>query len=467
MAIKVPVRTVYDASNNAIGLSEFQSGEAVGYLHGGTGLTTIGTANQILKVNGDGNALEWAADAQSNLNPYLEVANAAAIYATKSYAAANTYVNAQIGASNTSIRQYINSEIGSSNTSIRQYVNAQIGSSNTNIRSYTDQTYVTKAVALSSNNALVSLVNDRLQVANAAAIYATKAYAAANTYVNAQIGASNTSIRQYINSEIGSSNTSIRQYVNAQIGSSNTNIRSYTDQTYVTKSVALTSNNALNSLILDRMQVANVSTLVTTEVSNLVDSAPETLNTLNELAAALGDDQNFAATTAASLGTKAANTYVNQTFATKATALSSNNALLGLINDRIQVANVASALRSTFTTTASNTTIDSTYHNNGLIINAANNVTLTITQGTNLDVGDKFNFYSVGTGDVTFALSGSDTYLGTEFSSLLISTVQETQVTTVQANTFNSESNLLSVKDGLFSKVEIVFVGSGKFILTV
>jgi hypothetical protein len=215
------------------------------------------------------------------------------------------------------------------------------------------------------------------------------------------------------------------------------------------------------------MQVANVSTLVTTEVSNLVDSAPETLNTLNELAAALGDDQNFAATTAASLGTKAANTYVNQTFATKATALSSNNALLGLINDRIQVANVASALRSTFTTTASNTTIDSTYHNNGLIINAANNVTLTITQGTNLDVGDKFNFYSVGTGDVTFALSGSDTYLGTEFSSLLISTVQETQVTTVQANTFNSESNLLSVKDGLFSKVEIVFVGSGKFILTV
>jgi hypothetical protein len=452
MAIKVPVRTVYDASNNAIGLSEFQSGEAVGYLHGGTGLTTIGTANQILKVNGDGNALEWAADAQSNLNPYLEVANAAAIYATKSYAAANTYVNAQIGASNTSIRQYINSEIGSSNTSIRQYVNAQIGSSNTNIRAYTDQTYVTKAVALSSNNALVNLVNDRLQVANAVAIYATKAYAAANTYVNAQIGASNTSIRQYINSEIGSSNT---------------NIRSYTDQTYVTKSVALTSNNELNSLILDRMQVANVSTLVTTEVSNLVDSAPETLNTLNELAAALGDDQNFAATTAASLGTKAANTYVNQTFATKATALSSNNALLGLINDRIQVANVASALRSTFTTTASNTTIDSTYHNNGLIINAANNVTLTITQGTNLDVGDKFNFYSVGTGDVTFALSGSDTYLGTEFSSLLISTVQETQVTTVQANTFNSESNLLSVKDGLFSKVEIVFVGSGKFILTV
>ena len=32
---------------------------------------------------------------------------------------------------------------------------------------------------------------------------------------------------------------------------------------------------------------------VNTSVSNLVDSAPSTLDTLNELAAALGDDANF------------------------------------------------------------------------------------------------------------------------------------------------------------------------------
>ena len=35
---------------------------------------------------------------------------------------------------------------------------------------------------------------------------------------------------------------------------------------------------------------------VTTALANLVDSAPGTLNTLNELAAALGDDANFATT---------------------------------------------------------------------------------------------------------------------------------------------------------------------------
>jgi hypothetical protein len=45
-------------------------------------------------------------------------------------------------------------------------------------------------------------------------------------------------------------------------------------------------------------------TYVNTAVSNLVDAAPGTLDTLNELAAALGDDPNFATTVAASIGTK-------------------------------------------------------------------------------------------------------------------------------------------------------------------
>jgi len=43
---------------------------------------------------------------------------------------------------------------------------------------------------------------------------------------------------------------------------------------------------------------------VDTAVANLIDTAPGTLDTLNELAAALGDDPNFAATTAASIATK-------------------------------------------------------------------------------------------------------------------------------------------------------------------
>ena len=43
---------------------------------------------------------------------------------------------------------------------------------------------------------------------------------------------------------------------------------------------------------------------VTTAISNLVDSAPSTLDTLNELAAALGDDPNFATTVTNSIASK-------------------------------------------------------------------------------------------------------------------------------------------------------------------
>ena len=44
---------------------------------------------------------------------------------------------------------------------------------------------------------------------------------------------------------------------------------------------------------------------VNAKIASLVDSAPETLNTLNELAAALGDDPNFATTIAGQIGAKA------------------------------------------------------------------------------------------------------------------------------------------------------------------
>ena len=45
---------------------------------------------------------------------------------------------------------------------------------------------------------------------------------------------------------------------------------------------------------------------VSTAISNLIDSSPSTLNTLNELAAALGDDANFSTTVTNSIATKLA-----------------------------------------------------------------------------------------------------------------------------------------------------------------
>ena len=59
---------------------------------------------------------------------------------------------------------------------------------------------------------------------------------------------------------------------------------------------------------LDGKQLATIESeyqsYADTAAANVVDSAPAALNTLNELAAALGDDANFATTTATSLGEK-------------------------------------------------------------------------------------------------------------------------------------------------------------------
>jgi len=54
---------------------------------------------------------------------------------------------------------------------------------------------------------------------------------------------------------------------------------------------------------------------VTTAISNLVDTAPTTLNTLNELAAAINDDASFASTVTTALGNKLDSSTASSTYA--------------------------------------------------------------------------------------------------------------------------------------------------------
>jgi hypothetical protein len=121
--------------------------------------------------------------------------------------------------------------------------------------------FVTKAVALSSNNSLINLINNRLQVANADVKFVTKAVALA-------------------------SNNAVVNLVNDRLQVANAN------QTFVTKAVALASNNAVLNSVNDRLQVANADVK----------------------------------------------------FVTKAVALSSNSAVVNLVNDRLQVANAVTTL---------------------------------------------------------------------------------------------------------------------------
>ena len=82
-------------------------------------------------------------------------------------------------------------------------------------------------------------------------------------------------------------------------------------ETQLSKGTATGAGNAVTDINVSNHQITLVkgATYATqsdidTSIANLVDSAPETLNTLNELAEALGNDENFATTVATQIGQK-------------------------------------------------------------------------------------------------------------------------------------------------------------------
>ena len=67
MADKVPVKGTFDSAGEADGLSEFVSGDTVPYTHGGTGLAALGSALTVLRTNAAGNAMEWGAASDGDI----------------------------------------------------------------------------------------------------------------------------------------------------------------------------------------------------------------------------------------------------------------------------------------------------------------------------------------------------------------------------------------------------------------
>ena len=81
------------------------------------------------------------------------------------------------------------------------------------------------------------------------------------------------------------------------------------------------------------------TTYVGTAVANLVNSAPSTLDTLNELATALGNDANFSTTITNMVGT--ANSFANGAFTQANSAASFANGAFGVANTSASFANGA------------------------------------------------------------------------------------------------------------------------------
>lgn len=96
--------------------------------------------------------------------------------------------------------------------------------------------------------------------------------------------------------------------------------------------------------ITDADTSAQVTTKINNAVAALVDSSPTTLDTLNELAAALGDDPNFATSTATAIGLKADTSYVNTQLALKTNKADTDSVNLLRADKYLAAQNIANML---------------------------------------------------------------------------------------------------------------------------
>lgn len=134
------------------------------------------------------------------------------------------------------------------------------------------------ASGLSTQTARIDLVNTNL------------------TATNTAIRALNTATQNALDTQEAKQASDLAN-TNAYIGTTQGNINTQTARIDLLNTNLTSTNTAIRSTI-------------STEVANLVDSAPGTLDTLNELAAALGDDANFSTTVTTSIATKLASANV-------------------------------------------------------------------------------------------------------------------------------------------------------------
>ena len=201
--------------------------------------------------------------------------------------------------------------------------------------------------------------------------------------------------------------------------------------TYLTQASA--STTYATKVELNNIDLSSASAAA---VAAIVDSAPATLDTLNELAAALGDDANFASTVTTALGNKidtstASSTYLTQasastTYLTQASA-SATYATIGSGGGSSGSAGLISHLAADNLPNTINT-ISRVVANSSIAINSGTLYLSHFTPQVNLTVGrismqpisffssnptySKLCIYSIAEDNVTMTLIGSTEDLG-------------------------------------------------------
>ena len=254
----------------------------------------ITTANSNMKTYVDGEITTTQGQittANSNMKTYVdsEITTTQGQITTANSGVV-TYIDNQVTTANTGMQSYVDTTVAAANTAMGQYVvgeistvNSTITTANTNMKTYVDGE--------------ISTTQGQITTANAGVV----------TYIDGQIST--------VNSSITTANSGVVSYVNT----ANTNMKSYVDGQIST--TVSDTNTAISA------NLTTAQNYTDTAISNLVASAPATLDTLNEIAAALGNDPNLATTLTNTIATANTNmkSYVDNEISTTQSEITTAN----------------------------------------------------------------------------------------------------------------------------------------------
>ena len=202
MSSKTPIRAVFNDSNVATGLAEYQSGEFIPLTHGGLGASlSIGSAGQVLKVNSGASALEFG-----NVEAVVNIDNASNL-TSNTLAASDLFLVSDGGTEGRATLSQIQAAIkdttatltnksisGSANTLSNIPISAISfsGSTITGITSLTSGTVVISDRNIKTSDSTNLVLNEAVDISSAGAITGGSLNLSGNAIVSGNLTVSGT-----------------------------------------------------------------------------------------------------------------------------------------------------------------------------------------------------------------------------------------------------------------------------------
>ena len=202
MSSKKPIRAVFNDSNVATGLAEYQSGEFIPLTHGGLGASlSIGSAGQVLKVNSGASALEFGSveaivniDGATNLTSNTLASSDLFLVSDGGTEGRATLSQIQAAIKDTTATLTNKSISGSANTLSNIPISAISfsGSTITGITSLTSGTVVISDRNIKTSDSTNLVLNEAVDISNAGAITGASLNLSGNAVVSGNLTVSGT-----------------------------------------------------------------------------------------------------------------------------------------------------------------------------------------------------------------------------------------------------------------------------------